>query len=214
MSEVIQSCLTRCALWTCSPPDSCPWDFPGKNTGVGWHFLLQGIFLTPAFHIAGRHFNIWATREAIKCHQNHWDKTLRLGSKGENPTPLGFVFYFSFQHGFELNFKKWWLDSALDEGYISKKHCGMFNYETRGITSVAFWGQGSCKCYSCLKEKLEKLQILMSCACTFSCVWLCDPMDCSPPGRFLCPWNFPGKNAAVGCHFLFQILIPIIKVFN
>ena len=24
----------------------CPWDFPGKNLGVGCHFLLQGIFLT------------------------------------------------------------------------------------------------------------------------------------------------------------------------
>ena len=24
----------------------CPWDFPGKNTGVGCHFLLQEIFLT------------------------------------------------------------------------------------------------------------------------------------------------------------------------
>ena len=24
----------------------CPWDFPGKNTGVGCQFLLQGIFLT------------------------------------------------------------------------------------------------------------------------------------------------------------------------
>ena len=24
----------------------CPWDFPGKNTGVGCNFLLQGIFLT------------------------------------------------------------------------------------------------------------------------------------------------------------------------
>ena len=24
----------------------CPWDFPGKNTGVGCHFLLPGIFLT------------------------------------------------------------------------------------------------------------------------------------------------------------------------
>ena len=23
-----------------------PWDSPGKNTGVGYHFLLQGIFLT------------------------------------------------------------------------------------------------------------------------------------------------------------------------
>ena len=24
----------------------CPWDSPGKNTGVGYHFLLQRIFLT------------------------------------------------------------------------------------------------------------------------------------------------------------------------
>ena len=25
----------------------CPWDSPGKNTGVGCHFLLQGIFPQP-----------------------------------------------------------------------------------------------------------------------------------------------------------------------
>jgi len=24
----------------------CPWDFPGKNTGVGCHFLLKEIFPT------------------------------------------------------------------------------------------------------------------------------------------------------------------------
>ena len=24
------------------------------------------------------------------------------------------------------------------------------------------------------------------------------------PTRFLCPWDFPGKNAEVGCHFLLQ----------
>ena len=24
----------------------CPWNFPGKSTGAGCHFLLQGIFLT------------------------------------------------------------------------------------------------------------------------------------------------------------------------
>ena len=24
------------------------------------------------------------------------------------------------------------------------------------------------------------------------------------PIRLLCPWNFPGKNTGVGCHFLFQ----------
>ena len=27
-------------------PMESPWDFPGKNTGVGCHFLLQGIFPT------------------------------------------------------------------------------------------------------------------------------------------------------------------------
>ena len=35
---VAQSCLTLCALMDCSSP--------GKNTGVGCHALLQGIFLT------------------------------------------------------------------------------------------------------------------------------------------------------------------------
>ena len=29
----------------------CPWDFPGKNTGVGCHFLLQGIFLTQGLNL-------------------------------------------------------------------------------------------------------------------------------------------------------------------
>ena len=24
------------------------------------------------------------------------------------------------------------------------------------------------------------------------------------PARLLCPWNFPGKNTGVSCHFLFQ----------
>ena len=29
----------------------CPWDFPGKNTGVGSHFLLQGIFPTEGLNL-------------------------------------------------------------------------------------------------------------------------------------------------------------------
>ena len=34
-----------------------------------------------------------------------------------------------------------------------------------------------------------------------NCVTLCDPMDCSLPGS-TSPWDFPGKNTGVGCHFL------------
>ena len=29
----------------------CPWDFPSKNTGVGCHFLLLGIFLTQGLNL-------------------------------------------------------------------------------------------------------------------------------------------------------------------
>ena len=29
----------------------CPWDFPGKSTGVGCHCLLQGIFLTQGSNV-------------------------------------------------------------------------------------------------------------------------------------------------------------------
>ena len=29
----------------------CLWDFPGKNTGVGCHSLLQGIFPTQGLHV-------------------------------------------------------------------------------------------------------------------------------------------------------------------
>ena len=32
-----------------------PWDFPGKNTGVGCHLLLQGIFLTQGTNLGLPH---------------------------------------------------------------------------------------------------------------------------------------------------------------
>ena len=37
--------------WTCSLPGTCPWDSPGKNTGVGCHALLQGIFLSQGLNL-------------------------------------------------------------------------------------------------------------------------------------------------------------------
>ena len=51
------------------------------------------------------------------------------------------------------------------------------------------------------------------------CPTPCDPVDCSTPGlpvhhqlpdftRVLCPWGFPGKNTADGCHSLLQGIFP------
>ena len=40
-AKSLQSCPTLCDPIDGSPPGSRPWDSPGKNTGVGCHFLLQ-----------------------------------------------------------------------------------------------------------------------------------------------------------------------------
>ena len=42
----------------------CPWDFPGKNTGVGCHYLLQGIFL-----IQGSNLHLLCL---LHCRQNFY----------------------------------------------------------------------------------------------------------------------------------------------
>ena len=46
-AKSLQSCPTLCDPMGCSMPGSiCPWDSPGKNTGVCCYYLLQGIFPT------------------------------------------------------------------------------------------------------------------------------------------------------------------------
>ena len=39
----------------CFPYRTCPWDFPGKNAGVGSHSLLQEIFLTKGLNLGLPH---------------------------------------------------------------------------------------------------------------------------------------------------------------
>ena len=51
--SVLSNSLQSCALW--STRLLCPWDFPGKNTGVGCHALLQGIFLTQGLNLVLLH---------------------------------------------------------------------------------------------------------------------------------------------------------------
>ena len=64
-SEVTQSCPTLCN--TMDTRLLRPWDFLGKSTAVGCHFLLQGSSRpkdrTQVSHIVDRRFTVWATRE-------------------------------------------------------------------------------------------------------------------------------------------------------
>ena len=62
--------LQPCGLWPTRL--LCPWNSPGKNTGVGSPSLLQGIFLIQGSNlvscIAGRFFSTWATVILNQCH--------------------------------------------------------------------------------------------------------------------------------------------------
>ena len=61
------------SLWTEPARLLCPWDSPGKNTGVGYHALLQGIFWTQGSNLhllwllrCRQIVYCWASREAHK----------------------------------------------------------------------------------------------------------------------------------------------------
>ena len=49
----------------------CPWDFPGKNTGVGCHFILQGIFPTQGTKPHLLHLLHWQVDSLPLYHQGN-----------------------------------------------------------------------------------------------------------------------------------------------
>ena len=61
------ACIHACSVvsWLFVTPRTivfrllCPWDFPGKNPGVGCHFLLPGVFLTQGSKLRLLHLLHW-----------------------------------------------------------------------------------------------------------------------------------------------------------
>ena len=124
----------------------CPWDFPGKNIGVGSHALLQGIFLTQG-----------SNPHLLHCRQIFYSRTLL--TYGLCAQLLTRELHRCGLHLEKLN-------------HLHEEQPG----EGRGGRT------------------------------------LCDPYGLQP-ARFLCPWNFPGKNTGVDCHFLLQgiFLIQVLS---
>ena len=76
LCSVAQACPTLSNSMDCSHGYRkdrlhCPWDFPNRNTGVGCHFLLQGLFLTqgsnPGLLQCRPVLYHWANREPCCC---------------------------------------------------------------------------------------------------------------------------------------------------
>ena len=102
----VHACLLSCiwlfaTLMDCSPWNFiCPWNFPGKNTEVGYHFLLQWLFPTrgseprslasPA--LAGRFFTTMPPgkpRVAIWRKSLLWAMYMEWQKEQQKPTPWG-----------------------------------------------------------------------------------------------------------------------------
>ena len=81
--SVTQSCPTLCDFVNCSPPGSSVWKFQGKDTGVGCHFLLQGIFLTQGSNSRLLHLLHW-----------QWIDTLPLHHLGSLALNLELIFHY------------------------------------------------------------------------------------------------------------------------
>ena len=60
MCSVLSHVWFFAILWTVAHiRPLCPWDSPGKNTGAGCHFLLQGIFQTQGSNWSLLHLLHW-----------------------------------------------------------------------------------------------------------------------------------------------------------
>ena len=63
-----------------------------------------------------------------------------------------------------------------------------------------------------MQTKNRGFQPMLCCSAQSpSCVQLCDPLDCSPPGSPV-HGDSSGKNTGVGCHALLQRIFPTQKL--
>ena len=81
-AKSLQSCLTLCDPIDCSPlGSSVHGDLPGKNTGVGCHALLQGIFPMHGSNLHSNRRVLYHYRHLGSPgtqHSHHWCLEMKL----------------------------------------------------------------------------------------------------------------------------------------
>ena len=117
LCSIVCVCSAVSDSWTV-PRLLCPWNFPGKNTGAGCHFILQGIFPI-------QRLNIWL------LHFLHWQADSLPLITWETSYPLSG--YLSHLLGLEL-LAQWRAGSEFDS-HVSTLRVVRFNIsvEHRGI---------------------------------------------------------------------------------
>ena len=287
--SLFSCCLvTKLCLTLCDPMDwGAFWDFPGKNTGVGCHFLLQGNLLDQGSNLCLLHCRqilyLWATRKGHKQHMKSgylctgdprgpaqhqavdegqqargrkrkergkwgWGVSWHPGSPvgllpslGHQKDPRtelvrSLVTSYNLTHrqqeilassvtsglGFPI---PWPFAGRVERArWVCLPPCklgechhstlfpfsvGLLHWtdrELRGPAGPRHWAPHFVQRLTCvtLLEPSQQSHVYDSRSVVSNSLWsqgLC-------PARLLCPWDSPGKNSGVGCHFLLQGIFP------
>ena len=146
------------SLWLHRRPPArllCPWDFPGKNTGVGCHTFLQGIFLTQGSNPQLLHWQAGSLPLAPPGKSN------QQTSLHSTESAWGFSCHTPDAKSIQL------CPTLCDHIHGSPPGSpvpGILQARTLEWVAISFSN-------ACMHAKLLQ-----------SCLTLCDPMDRSPPG--------------------------------
>ena len=77
------------------------------------------------------------------------------------------------------------------------KSFGIFKELCLNLFEESKWWKATCN-----KLHIINIELAAAAKSLQSCPTLCDPID----GRLPRPWDSPGKNTGVGCHFLLQCM--------
>ena len=97
----------------------CPWDFPSKNTGVGCHFLLQGIFLTQGLNWHLPVLFRWQADSVVTL--SHRGSPVSLYVQEKIQTSFFFLFIcLSFKNKNHICLRRtWWFDVPIHSEMIT-----------------------------------------------------------------------------------------------
>ena len=109
-------------LWPHAPYPArllCPWDFPSKNTGVGCHFLLQGIFLTQRSNLHLPLLLHWQADSVVTL--SHRGSPVSLYVQEKIQTSFFFLFIcLSFKNKNHICLRHiWWFDVPIHSEMIT-----------------------------------------------------------------------------------------------
>ena len=96
----------------------CPWDSPGKNTGVGCHSLLQGIFPTQGLN---PHLLHWQADSLLLSHLGSPREIISFFSPLELSAVLPLITWntaLSCQEGFTINANSGHIQGSLLDMYL------------------------------------------------------------------------------------------------